>query len=842
VFLCGWKIRLKSLRKTLEKVAHSFVTWTRIHILEIHKIESYDIIVLVAVLVYGVVFSYFTVLKHNLFQTYAWDLGIFDQALYTTLHGHFLYYTADLYLNLSGCFFAQHISPILLLLLPLYAIRPSATTLLVLKSFVLALGAFPLYLMAYKELKSKKIGVLLVLLYLLYPPLQASNWFDFQPQAFLPLFLFSSYYFLKAKNWKLYFLTILLALMVEEHIPLIVFLLSAYTLANNRKALLPALKNRQVNKALISVATMTLCIVWFISALYLKGSYPINQQFLVRYKATETFSVLGIEEDPLLLPVYVLLNPQRVWDALMYDYTIKFFYVILLFGPLVFLPFRDKLSLGVFVLLAPFLLSNYWAYYTIGAHYPLYFFPLIFIAAINALKQFHSTAQTMILKTALIVTILFIASTSPISPISTSFGAGKERILWYPDVNFSPTEHSESLHNLLRLIPPEASVLTQNHLFPHVSARLHAYVVPPIGRFENDTEYLRGLINKSDYVLLDLWGWDSLTATAFDEITKNGSHGFYALGANSLLLRRDYHEEPLFKEYTEHRIFEAYKDLGVASYCQKIRDLSAETGNVVLCPEGSRGTIVFGPFAYLLQGEYEVTFTIKVGDHDDSYIGTLDISDDFGESIVSKRDVYGFELRSNEWTNFTLSFASTRLRRALEFRASSSGSADIYIDRVVVERVSSIARSDFGLMTLAPGSIYLKPREHLLLEVGNITKEGFFVHQRNATSNVFWYGPYWSLSPGNYTVTFFLKTSPSPQKPDEKIITLQISANDGVNEIDKYDVFSSSFFDGEKFSGWHEFTIELTVKDCLEQVEFRGLSPSPNYDMYLAFILVEEVW
>lgn len=833
---------MKNLRETLDKVTRSLTAWIHIHISKIRNIGPHELVVLGSILAYGAVFSYFTVLKHNLFQTYAWDLGIFDQSLYTTLQGRLLYYTPDLYMNINGSFFAQHISPILFLLLPLYAIRPSATTLLVLKSFVLALGAFPLYLMANRELKSKRSAVLLVLLYLLYPPLQASNWFDFQPQVFLPLFIFSSYHFFKGKSWRLYFFTILLALMVEEHIAIIVFILSIYTLANNWKGFLPALKNRQANKALISIVTMALCMVWFISALYLKGSFPINQEFIVRYKATDTFSVLGVKGDPLFMPVYVLLNPQRAWDALMYDYTIKFFYIVLLFAPLVFLPFRDKLSLGVLVLVAPFLLSNYWAYYTIGAHYPLYFLPLIFIATLNALKKFRSKAQATILETALIVTILFVASTSPLSPVSESFGAGNKRILWYPDISFSTTEHSDSLHNLLRLIPPKASVLTQNHLFPHVSARLHAYVVPPIERFENDTEYLRGLINKSDYVLLDLWGWDSLTAIAFDEIIKNGSHGFYALGSKSLLLRRGYQEEPLFKEYTEHRVFAAYQDLGTASYVQVIRDPSTQTGNVVLCPEGSRGTVVFGPFAYLLEGVYEVTFAIKVGEHNDGYVGTLDVSDDFGQYIVSKRDIYGFELQPNEWTNFTLSFTSTKLRRTLEFRASSSGSVDIYIDRVIVERVSSIARSDFGLMTLAPGSIYLKPREHLLLEVGNMTEEGFFIHQRNFTSNVFWYGPYWSLSPGNYTITFFLKTSPSPQKPDEKIITLQISADNGINEIDKYDVYSSTFFDDDKTSDWHEFTIELTVEDYLEQVEFRGLNPSPNYDIYLAFILVEEVW
>ena len=835
---------MKNLKKTLEKVARSLTVWIHIHVSKIRKIGPYDLVVLGSILVYGVVFSYFTVLKHNFFRSSAWDLGIFDQALYTTLQGHFLYYTPELFMVPSGSYFGGHFSPILLLVLPFYAIRPSATTLLVFQAFVLALGAIPLYLIALKTLEDKKAAVFFALLYLLYPPLQASNWFDFHTQIFLPLFLFSAYYFMQTKRWKFYFLSTLFVLMVEEHASILIFLMAVYFwIVSSPKNIVTSLRCRKMSQALVSLITIALSLAWFFFAQYIKRGVYINPWFIVRYKATGAFSVLGIEADPLLLPVYVLLNPLRVWDALMYDYPTKLFFVILLFGPLIFLPFKSKFSLVSLVLLVPSLLSNYLAYYTIGAQYPLYVVPLIFIALTIVVKQFHVGARISILKTALIVSMLFIVSLSPLSPISSTFI--EKELVWYPILPSSFDEDTESLHNLLRLIPPESSVLTQNHIFPHVSARLHAYVIPPIGRFENDTEYLRGLINKSDYVLLDFWEWDSLTATVFDEIyPRNGSYtrAPYALGSKSLLFRKDYDGEPLFKEYVEHRVFAAYKDLGVASFVQVIRDLSVETGNVVLCPEGSTGIFVFGPFAYLFEGAYEVTFTIKVGEHDDSYVGTLDVSDDFGESIVSKRDIYGFELQSNEWINLTLSFTSTKFRNWLEYRAFSSGSADIYIDRVTVKRVSSIARSDFGLMTLAPGSIYLKPREHLLLEVGNITKEGFFVHQRNATSNVFWYGPYWSLSPGNYTVTFFLKTLPSPQKPDGKVITLQISADAGKTSIAEYDVYSSSFFDNEKISDWHEFTIALTVKDYLEQVEFRGLIPSPNYDIYLAFILVQQVW
>lgn len=831
---------MENLRETLNKVTRSLTAWIHSHISKIRHIGRYELVVLGSILAYGVVFSYFTVLKHDLFRSSAWDLGIFDQVLYTTLHGRFLYYTPELYMVPSGNYFGGHFSPILLLALPFYAIRPSATTLLVFQAFVLALGAIPLYLIALKTLEEKKVAVLFALLYLLYPPLQASNWFDFHTQIFLPLLLFSAYYFIQTKRWKFYFLSTIFVLMVEEHVSIIVFLMAVYFWAvSSPKNIVTSLRCRKLSQALVSLITIAMSLAWFFFAQYIRRGVYINPAFIVRYKATGAFSVLGIESDPLLLPVYVLLNPLRVWDALIYDYPTKLFFVILLFGPLIFVPLKSKFSLVSLVLLVPSLLSNYLAYYTIGAQYPLYVVPLIFIALAIAVKQFHVGTRISILKTAFIVSLLFTVSLSPLSPISSTFV--EKELVWYPILPSSFDEDTQSLHNLLRLIPPESSVLTQNHIFPHVSTRLHAYVIPPVGRFENDTEYLRGLINKSDYVLLDFWEMDSLTAIVFDEIySKNGSYtrAPYALGSKSILFRKDYLGEPLFNDYVEHRVFAAYKDLGVASFVQVINDSSVQTGNVVLCPEESKGIFVFGPFAYLFEGAYEVTFTIKVGEHDDSYIGTLDVSDDFGESIVSKRDIYGFELQSNEWINFTLSFTSTKFRNWLEYRAFSSGSTDIYIDRVIVKRVSSIARSDFGSMTLAPGSLYFKPGEHLLLEVGFTSEEGFYIHQRNITSNVFWYGPYWALSKGNYTVTFFLKTSPLPEQLDERIITLQVSWNNAINVTAEYDVYFSSF---DYNKTWQQFTIEFIVENRMEQVEFRGLRPSPKYDIYLAFILVEEV-
>ena len=228
LFQQSWKMLKLTLPAPIKKVLLLFDR-SRATLTQMLKTRLYVFLVIIAIIAYGVVFSYATVLKHDVFQSYAWDLGTFNQALYTTLYnGKLFYYTPELFLNPTGSYFAQHFSPMLFLVLPVYALSPSPTTLLIFKSFILALGALPLYLLAKELLKSNKAGFILAIVYLLYPGLQAANWFDFQPQIFLPLLFFSACYFMIKHRWKLYFLSVVLALMVEEDVVFVVIVLALY--------------------------------------------------------------------------------------------------------------------------------------------------------------------------------------------------------------------------------------------------------------------------------------------------------------------------------------------------------------------------------------------------------------------------------------------------------------------------------------------------------------------------------------------------------------------------------------------------------------------------------------
>jgi len=122
-------------------------------------ISVYDLAVLACIAAYSLILSWFTLSKHYSFSTYAWDLGIFDQALWTTVNlNRTFYYTCELHLVESGSFFGVHFSPVLFLLVPFYYLRQSAETLLVAQSIILGASAYPVYLLSGLELRGLLAG------------------------------------------------------------------------------------------------------------------------------------------------------------------------------------------------------------------------------------------------------------------------------------------------------------------------------------------------------------------------------------------------------------------------------------------------------------------------------------------------------------------------------------------------------------------------------------------------------------------------------------------------------------------------------------------------------------
>ncbi|MEM3827854.1 MAG: DUF2079 domain-containing protein [Conexivisphaerales archaeon] len=694
-----------------QPIQRQFLNFLQKDILSYLKKWSHIIILGTAIIIYGTLFSHLTVRKHSLFQSYAFDLGIFNQAMYTTLYNHKLfYYTPELWLNPSGCYLAVHFSPILFLIIPFYAVYPSPEFLLIFQSYILAAASIPLYLIAKEILKNKNFALLIAIVYLLYPPLHGANWFDFHQQSFIPILIFSMFYFYLKKNWKPYILTALLSLMIEEHLVYIVFSIGLYNFVKETISMRKATKNEsnsfkiylQKLKKIFSVIfkqkeistslfIIILSIIWYLLIAFIKSFSLIKEEFIDIYRATDTFKVLGFKGEILQLPIHILLNPQKVYEALSFDYHIKFLYILILFSPLLFICFRSKFSILVLLVLVPILLTNYLPYYTIGAQYPLYLISLVFIAEIKGLSGLSTLSLKRILKIIFLLSLIFTISVSPISPLSYKFA--ERSMLWYPyPLIFSPSapKYVENLHEMLSLIPSNASILTINEVFPHVSSRINAFLIPLAPTFsdlqKNETiaYYVKQLINESDFILLNPKDTSPWVKFALKEIQKSNEIGIYAISNPYVLFKRNYTGAAIFIPYGRYYILESWRDFILD--LGKIVNDPVEGRFVVFSSKGVKddGYIFYGPYISLPPGKFKVSFEIKVQEAENGLIASFDVADNYGTTILAQRDLYNNELKDN-WFNVTLFFTNNEIRFYVEFRIKPTGLANIYVNNVILE-------------------------------------------------------------------------------------------------------------------------------------------------------------
>ncbi len=124
-------------------------------------------------------------LRHALFHSGAWDLGIFDQAIYLIGSG-----TPPISSFLGFHILGDHAAWIVYPLALLYKIYPDVHWLLAVQAVALAVGALPTWHLACQAKLSAQQAVAIAAAYLLYPVAFNINLFDFHPEVLaLPVIL-----------------------------------------------------------------------------------------------------------------------------------------------------------------------------------------------------------------------------------------------------------------------------------------------------------------------------------------------------------------------------------------------------------------------------------------------------------------------------------------------------------------------------------------------------------------------------------------------------------------------------------------------------------------------------
>ena len=160
---------------------------------------------------YVAVFGSLTWAQQSNFGTFGFDMGIFDQEVW--LVSRF----KPSFITVRGLdMWANHVNPIVYLLVPAYWFGAGPHFLYLLQTTSLALGALPLWLIARDRLRNGWLALAIPLAWLLYPSVQWMTWWHFHPESLgVPAFLFA-WWFAGRGQWRWYAVCVCLVLATKE--------------------------------------------------------------------------------------------------------------------------------------------------------------------------------------------------------------------------------------------------------------------------------------------------------------------------------------------------------------------------------------------------------------------------------------------------------------------------------------------------------------------------------------------------------------------------------------------------------------------------------------------------
>ena len=453
---------------------------------------------IIAMILYFVIFSYFSSMRYLSGKLGDPDMSTFEQSLYTTIkHGklqyntyeersHFRFRNQDMpkeemlekLKTIDGnSHLAVHNSLIFFLLAPLYAVSGNLVPLLIFQTLVLCLGAWAVFLIA-REIIDERTGLFFGLLYLLYFPLHGINYDAFHEFGFLITPILFSFYFLMKKKFIPFWIMILIALSCKEDIP---FLIAAYGLymiylawkeKKDGKWKESLLKNPVL---LNGTAMFILSVFWLILSIYvIIPSFRAGDFHLTGERYAQFGNSFGEVAKNIILKPGLVIKTVCQYP--------KLTFLIEIIAPLAFMSLFCLPALLVsFPNLLINLLSSFSVMYNTGSRYPAPIVPFVFISAILGFSQFVNNAKTeeqrktryfRTMKIAFFISIVGALFFNP-SPL---------RVGWkVPKI----TQHRRTSWKIIKEIPKEASLSTQVDLFLFTNRRLKGYV-----GYREDVEYI----------------------------------------------------------------------------------------------------------------------------------------------------------------------------------------------------------------------------------------------------------------------------------------------------------------------------------------------------------------
>lgn len=406
------------------------------------------------------ILGYFTVMRHYSYSTSNYDFGIFTQ-MFESMRKTGLP-TTTLERNRELSHFAVHFSPIYYLILPGYMIFQSPEYLLVMQAALIAAGLFPLLGICRRLNLSGKVTAAILTVYALMPAMTNTQFYDFHENAFLPVMILCTCYFMVREKTLPMFGFALLTLCVKEDAAIYIIAIALYMIVGRKNYLKGALMLIMSGVYFVAVTSVMSAFGEGIMSGRLDNYYPAN--------ADKSFATV----------IKTCFTGISYFIAQVFTKD-KIIFIIYMLAPILFAPLLSK-KISTLLLLVPMVVINLmpsWPYqYDIGFQYAFGPAALIIFAAALSFKEMKPKTRRMALMLSLCVCVVFAAQLTANKCVNYSKSARNGAAVF------------KATTECINSIPEDASVTATTFFTPWLYRHETVFMAPYTSEENYRTEYV----------------------------------------------------------------------------------------------------------------------------------------------------------------------------------------------------------------------------------------------------------------------------------------------------------------------------------------------------------------